>query len=62
MMKKYNYRWKSNFSDLLANLFPGMIKKREEVVARLKELLVKIESITMALESEDFKSFTLTTR
>eukprot|EP00112_Aurelia_sp_Birch-Aquarium-sp1_P016035 Seg3599.1 transcript_id=Seg3599.1/GoldUCD/mRNA.D3Y31 product="Eukaryotic translation initiation factor 3 subunit E" protein_id=Seg3599.1/GoldUCD/D3Y31 len=40
----------------------GMIKKREEVVARLKELLVKIESITTALESEDFKAFTLTTR
>ena len=39
-----------------------MTKKREVVVMNLKELLVKIETITAALESEDFKSFTLTTR
>merc|ERR1719154_29403 len=40
----------------------GMTKKRGEVVGNLKELLGKIELITMALESEEFKTFTSTTR
>lgn len=40
----------------------GMTKKREEVVGNLKELLVQIELITTALESEDFKVFTQTKR
>ena len=43
-------------------MFKAMTKKREVVVMNLKDLLVKIETITVALESEDFKNFTLTTR
>ncbi|XP_065061945.1 eukaryotic translation initiation factor 3 subunit E-like [Rhopilema esculentum] len=40
----------------------AMVKKREVVVQNLKELIVKIELVTAALESDDFKNFTQTTR
>ena len=39
-----------------------MTKKREEVLKNWKESLHKVEMIAMAIESEDFKQFTLTTR
>ena len=42
--------------------FIAMVKKREVVVQNLKELIVKIELVTAALESDDFKNFTQTTR